>query len=521
MTLSPKIGLEIHLELATKTKMFCSCLNDSSERHPNINICEICTGQPGTLPVLNKQAVIFALKIIKAINGEIQSPSIFARKNYFYPDLPKNYQISQYETPLGLGGELDIPHTNKKRMIANGGRMFKEIRIRRIHLEEDTARLIHSDSDNSSLIDFNRSGVPLVEIVTEPDIESAEEAKTFVEELILLIRYLKISEANAEKGEIRFEANISVRPNTNEFPLGTKVEVKNLNSIRAMINSIEYEIKRQEQIILAGDKIIQETRGWDDNKKKTFSQRLKEEAEDYRYFPEPDLPPLMICEDILSEVIVPELPVKKRDRFQKEFNLSFQEADLLIKHGFSSNLAEKETNLADFFEEAISELKEILSNPAQMNSNESRIFEKDSRGNIRDEFERVLYNYLVNDLLGLLTKYQKTFEDIGLTPHQFAHLISKVISGEYHSKIVKEILEKVVESAENLEELIKASKKIIDENELEKIIIETIKENPKAVEDYKKGKQNSFEFLIGQVMRKTKGQADIEKIRKILKKKII
>ena len=492
MNLIPKIGLEIHLELSTNTKMFCGCLNDSSESHPNINICEICTGQPGALPVLNKESVVDALKIIKAVGGEIQNKSVFARKNYFYPDLPKGYQISQYELPIGVGGEIEYFISDKP----------KKVRIRRIHLEEDTAKLSHSV--DCSLIDFNRAGVPLMEIVTEPDIGNSEEAKSFMEELILLIKYLKISEVNLEKGEIRMEANISVGE---AEKLGTKVEIKNLNSMRALANSISFEIERQKKIILADEKVIQETRGWNEEKQNTFSQRIKEEAEDYRYFPEPDLPPLIINDELLSEAIVSELPSDKRKRFQSEFNLTFKDADLLIKQG----------RIADFFEEAVSELlTQIHADYTQTNAD-----------------TKVLFNYLTNDLIGLFVKYQKTEEDIGLTPHHFAHLISKVISGEYNSKMAKEMLktcfsapkminhfrhlQKTFETAEGIEALMKQNVKIIDKNALKQIINEVIKENKKAVDDYKSGKESSFEFLIGQVIKITKGQADIDVVREILK----
>ena len=298
------IGLEIHCELKTRTKMFCGCLNNPDEKHPNINICPICMGHPGTLPVINKKAVESVVKVGLALNSKIAEEAKFDRKNYFYPDLPKGYQISQYDKPLCLGGELEI-----------GG---KKIAITRVHLEEDTGRLSHAAGDYS-LVDFNRAGIPLMELVTEPDIRSSEEAKKFCEELRLLLRYLEVSEANMEKGEMRCEANISLRKKgASEF--GTKVEVKNLNSFKAVERAIEYEIARQAKLLDEEKKVIQETRGWDENGQKTFSQRTKESAHDYRYFPEPDLPPLkgdfVDLKKIRAEI--GELPNQKRVRFQKE-----------------------------------------------------------------------------------------------------------------------------------------------------------------------------------------------------------
>ncbi|MEK7481807.1 MAG: Asp-tRNA(Asn)/Glu-tRNA(Gln) amidotransferase subunit GatB, partial [Patescibacteria group bacterium] len=315
----PTIGLEIHVQLKTKTKMFCGCLNDSEEKNPNINVCPICMGHPGTLPTINKKAVEAVLKLGLALNGNPPAGgSKFDRKNYFYPDLPKGYQISQYDKPLVFSGEL------------NG------IKLRRIHLEEDTGSLIHPSDKNYSLVDFNRAGVPLMELVTEPDIESGEQAVEFAKELKLILRYLEISDADMEKGQMRVEANISLtndqQPTTNN-KLGTKVEVKNLNSFRAVGEAIDYEIKRQTEILESGKKVIHETRGWDEIKKKTEHQRLKEESHDYRYFPEPDLPILDSTNFNLEKlkVEVPELPAQKRERFKKEYDLKLEQAEILVQ----------------------------------------------------------------------------------------------------------------------------------------------------------------------------------------------
>ncbi|MCL4358314.1 MAG: Asp-tRNA(Asn)/Glu-tRNA(Gln) amidotransferase subunit GatB [Patescibacteria group bacterium] len=472
MNLEPTIGLEIHLELKTETKMFCDCLNDSNEMHPNVNICEICSGQPGTLPSLNKNAIIFALKLAQALKTKVNEKSFFARKNYFYPDLPKGYQISQYESPLAEKGEMEYWLGSEKKKAA----------IRRIHLEEDTARLIHTN--DASLADFNRAGLPLLEIVTEPDFHSAKEARAFAEELILLIRYLKISTANLEKGEIRLEVNISLGP---AGKLGVKVEIKNLNSLRAVEEAIEAEIKRQKDLIEQGDQVKQETRGWNENAKQTFSQRTKEEAEDYRYFPEPDLPPLLINQELLDQTIMPELPSQRRTRFQKEFRLNFNQANFLTR----------DERLGSFFEEAVSELAELGSNQTES-----------------------LYNFLANDLAGLLNANQKNFEDTGLTPHHFAHLIYKFEKKEYSSKIVKDILSQVVISAKPLEELLQKKIKINDEEIVSDLIKKIIAENPKVVQDYKSGKGSALQFIIGLAMEKTQGQVDPEICRQAIESQL-
>lgn len=284
MEYKPTIGLEVHAELKTKTKMFCDCKNDPKENRPNINICPICMGHPGTLPVINKKAVEFVIKTGLALNCKINEDTFFERKNYFYPDLTKGYQISQYQTPLTKDGYLDIKTDN-------GQQTTKKIRINRVHLEEDTGKLLHPRGADYSLVDFNRVGVPLMELVTEPDISSAKEAGDFARELQLILRYLDVSNADMEKGQMRVEVNISL---SKTKKLGTKVEIKNLNSVKSVEKSIEFEIKRQAELLNRGEKIVQETRGWHDIRQETFSQREKEESHDYRYFPEPDLPPLKI-----------------------------------------------------------------------------------------------------------------------------------------------------------------------------------------------------------------------------------
>lgn len=471
-SLNPKIGLEIHVELKTQSKLFCDCPNNPEEIHPNTNICEVCTGQPGVLPVVNKQAVIDILSLAKAFRMKINNPSIFARKHYFYPDLPKNYQISQYELPVAFEGEFEIFREE----------LQKRIRIHRIHLEEDAGRLLHFD--DYSLVDFNRAGVPLIEIVTEPDFRTARESSLFAEELIILLRTLDISNANPEKGEIRFEANISLGPREE---LGTKVEVKNLNSIRALEEAIKFEIERQKQILLSGEKVIQETRGWDEIQKRTFSQRTKEEAEDYRYFPEPDLPPLLITEDLEEAIVEIELIAERKKRMMQEYQLAFSEVQTLIK----------EKVLADFFEEAVSEL-----------------------ANLHSQNINLLKNYFLNDLLGLLKEENKSLSDLNLSPKDFAELIYLLEEKVISSKIVKDILLEVVRKNTPVKKLIQKKKKISDPEKIKEIVKKIILENEKAVQDYRNGKETAFEFLIGTIMRETKGQADPDLTRAILQEEL-
>jgi len=471
----PKIGLEIHIELKTKSKMFCSCKNDPEEKHPNVNICPICLGHPGTLPVINQEAVKKTIKTGLALNCEISNFSFFERKNYFYPDLPKGYQISQYSTPLCKNGFLEIEG--------------KKIKIRRVHLEEDTGRLIHEK--DFSLVDFNRAGVPLMELVTEPDIESAQEARKFAEELQLILRYLDVSNADMEKGEMRVEANISLAPKKEE--LGTKVEIKNLNSFKAVERAINYEILRQKKILEAGKKITQETRGWDPVKEITFPQREKEEAQDYRYFPEPDLPPLEITPEMINEIKkeITELPQQKRKRFKKEYELDDQSIEIFVKN----------KDFGEYFEKVVSEFPSNLS---------------------QDRLKRLIKltnNYLTSDLLGMLKNASISNEDFLISPENFAKFIILIEEGKISSKIAKVILEEMFKTGKNPIQIIeeKGLVKITDVEEIKKLVKEVIEENPEAVEDFKKGKGNAIQFLIGQIMKKTKGRADPSISQNILK----
>ncbi|MGC9611062.1 MAG: Asp-tRNA(Asn)/Glu-tRNA(Gln) amidotransferase subunit GatB [Minisyncoccia bacterium] len=469
----PTIGLEIHAELKTKTKMFCGCKNDGNERRPNANVCPICLGHPGTLPTINKKAVESVIKVGLALGGKIPEKSFFDRKSYFYPDLPKGYQISQYEHPLVLGGVL------------NG------VRITRIHLEEDAGRLNHAE-DNFSLVDFNRAGVPLMELVTEPDIKNAEEATAFAQELQLVLRYLGASDADMEKGQMRIEANVSIAPKDAK-ELGIKVEVKNINSFKAVHDAIEYEIKRQEKILSEGKKVVQETRGWNDQKFITESQRIKEEVNDYRYFPEPDLPPLDLktafdLEKLKAEI--PELPEAKRRRFGEEFGLDMKLVEVII--------AEK--SWADYFEEAVSELQ----------------------SEIKNADIQLLANYFTSDLKSLIKSKGINVNELKITPENFADIIVLIQNGELSSRLAKDLLLKMFETGEDPRVLIESGgmQLMSDEDELGQIIDEVLSANEKSVADFKKGKLNALQFLLGQVMAKTKGKADPNVAKKILEEKL-
>ena len=460
----PTIGLEIHVELKTVTKMFCDCLNDPEEKHPNINVCPICLGHPGTLPTINKKAVLSVIKLGKALNGKIAKKTKFHRKNYFYPDLVKAYQISQYDIPLVSGGKLN------------------DINIRRIHLEEDTGTLIHDKINNLALVDYNRSGVPLMELVTEPEFKSAQEVVKFAKDLQNIIRYLEISDADMEKGEMRIEANVSLN-------LGTKVELKNINSFKFVEKAITYEIERQKKVLSEGKKIIQETRGWDDINQKTFSQRSKEDAHDYRYFPEPDLPPFETNIFSPEELSLPELPSQRKKRFVKEFSLSEQQAELLVL----------EKQFADYFEESVSEIKAFDEN---IDSQESC---------------RLIFNYLTSDLKGLLAENDINDWQERIPPEHFAHLIYLIIKGDINSRIAKDVLKKMFSSQLDPEDILKSEKiKLVDNSFLEEIVKQVITEEKAAVKDYLNGKNSAIQYLIGKTMAKIKGQANPEQVRSVI-----
>jgi aspartyl-tRNA(Asn)/glutamyl-tRNA(Gln) amidotransferase subunit B len=482
MKLYPTIGLEIHVELNTLSKMFCSCFNREGE--PNTNICPVCSGQPGTLPVINKEAVVKTLKTGLALNCMIPEKSKFDRKSYFYPDLPKGYQISQYDQPLCLGGYLRINN--------------RDIKITRIHLEEDAGKLIHLK--DYSLVDLNRAGVPLIELVTEPDIFSAQEARLFAEELRLILKHLDVSNADMEKGELRVDANVSL--SKDKETLGTKVEIKNINSFKAIEKAINYEIERQSKILSEDKEVSQETRGWDEDKKKTLSQRGKEESHDYRYFPEPDLAEIVIdgkefnLEEIKDSIL--ETPSQKRIRFQEEYCLPEDKIEIFIN----------DQELSNYYEKINSELKNWIK-------------EADIKEEVHQEelalVSKISANYLLSDFKGL-----GSLKESKISPENFAEFIVLIYKKKISSKIAKELLKEMFFSGADPSNIIKDKKmaEISDESEIEVIIEKVVAENEKAVTDFKQGKNSSFQFLVGQIMKESKGKANPAIVGRILKEKI-
>jgi len=478
----PVIGLEIHVELKTKTKMFCGCINDPNERQPNTNVCPVCMGHPGTLPVINKEAVRKVVKTGLALNCDIAKISKFDRKNYFYPDLPKGYQISQYDQPFCQKGFLEIEG--------------QKIRITRVHLEEDTGSLVHPKGADFSLVSFNRAGIPLMELVTEPDIASALQARKFAQELQLILRYLDVAQANMEKGELRVEANISLRAVGDKGQLGTKVEIKNLNSFKSVEKAIDYEIKRQDKVLKDGKKVVQETRGWDEIRERTLSQRIKEAAHDYRYFPEPDLPPLKFTPETVDKIRaqVPELPQSRRKRLITEYKIEKEAVEFFVQN----------KELGEYFEKVVSEL-------------EPRLSEKELMGLIN-----LAANYIITDLQGLLKGKSVLDEDFLITPENFAELITLIGNKVISSKIAKTMLWEMFKTGADPSHIIaeKALSQITDESKIIDIVKKVISENEKAVLDFKKGKESSLQFLIGQVMAKTKGRVEPKTAQELLRKQL-
>jgi aspartyl-tRNA(Asn)/glutamyl-tRNA(Gln) amidotransferase subunit B len=512
MNYKPVIGLEIHSELNTKTKMFCDSLNDPNETKPNKNVCPICIAYPGTLPVINIEAVRKVIKVGLALGAKINNYSWFERKNYFYPDLPKGYQISQFEKPFCEGGSINL---------SNG----KVIRITRVHLEEDTGRLIHesqipplrqppsqqgygwsrgfegqanlkSQKQGSSLVDFNRAGVPLMELVTEPEIENGKDAKEFGENFQSLLRYLNVSEADMEKGQLRIEANISIMPEGAD-KFGTKVEIKNLNSFRACERAIDYEIARQEKVLESGDKVVQETRGWNENKGETFSQRTKEESHDYRYFPEPDLPPIRLSDQEIESLRaeLPELPSQRRERFISEYSITEKDVDI-----FTAN-----KELGDYFEKVASELYDWAENSNELES--------------KEKIWKLATNYLITELQKLLSGSNNKVSDLRISPEDFSELMVLIFKNIISSSAAQTILREMFETGADPNHVMesKSLSQMSDEGELRKSAQDIIAQNPQAVADYKKGKIESLKFLVGQLMRVTKGRANPQVSEEILK----
>jgi len=492
------IGLEIHAELKTKTKMFCRCDNDAEGKAPNTVVCPICLGHPGTLPYPNEQAIRWTILTGLALHCQVNQLSKFDRKNYFYPDLPKGYQISQYDLPLVYNGWLEV----------NG----QKIKITRIHLEEDTGKLIHPADKPYSLVDYNRAGTPLMEMVTEPVIHDAATAKKFCQRYQQILRYLNISDADMEKGQMRCEANVSVQEKgkweyvdgeikpKGDYQLNPKVELKNINSFKAVEKAIEYEIKRQIRALENGEKLVQETRGWNETKGETVRQRIKETSADYRYFPEPDIPPLNISAEMIAEIKTHliELPPEKKKRFIRQYNFSDEVAEILVS----------DKHLADYTEQVISELR------AWIEAN------GDSWERQKNKLAKTAANWLISELFKHLKADNKTIRDLNITPENFAELVALVYQGKINSSAGQKILEVMYtrggDPTDIMAEL--GLEQLDDEAELEKIIKDVLARNQKQVEQYRSGKTNVLQFFVGQTMAATRGKANPKKVIEILKK---
>ncbi|MBI5188835.1 MAG: Asp-tRNA(Asn)/Glu-tRNA(Gln) amidotransferase subunit GatB [Nitrospirae bacterium] len=472
------IGLEVHAQLLTETKIFCGCSTKFGSE-PNTQTCPICIGMPGVLPVLNKKALEFVIKTGLAMNCRISPYSRFARKNYFYPDLPKGYQISQYELPICEHGFIEI--------IVNGE--MKKIGITRIHIEEDAGKNIHEGTGNYSFVDLNRTGVPLMEIVSEPDIRSPQEASEYMKKLRAILRYLGVCDGNMEQGSLRCDANVSIRPE-GQKEYGTRTEVKNINSFKFVEKALEYEIKRQIKVLEEGGKVIQETRLWDSTKGITESMRGKEEAHDYRYFPEPDLVPMIVERKWIDEIksSLPELPDVKRERFVSEYGLPEYDADLLTD----------EKPLADWYEEATASYSLSVSGP------------------------KIISNWVKGELTRLLNEESKTIEECPLRPEQLADMLRLIDKGTISGKIAKIVFEEMYKTGKDAEEIVKEKGliQITDESAIEKAVDEVISKNPKEVARFKAGEEKLMGFFVGQVMKLTKGKANPQMVNELLKKKL-
>lgn len=466
------IGIEVHVELATKTKIFCDCTT-AFGGESNTHCCPICTGMPGTLPVMNRKVVEYATKVGLATNCTISNFSKMDRKNYFYPDLPKAYQVSQFDLPICVGGYVDIETEMGKRRIG----------ITRIHMEEDAGKLLHDKDGKGSLIDYNRCGVPLIEIVTEPDMRSPEEARALVEKLRTIIMYVGASDCKMQEGSLRADVNLSIRP-IGQVELGTRTEMKNLNSFKGIQRAAESEIKRQSKELKLGNRIVQETRRWDDDKAKSYSMRSKEEAHDYRYFPEPDLVPIELTdEEILAyKNELPELPENRIRRYISDYELPEYDAKILTVS----------KDISDFFEEAVAN----KANPKKAS------------------------NWIMGDLMKLLNQHDT--EIIPFSGKAFAELLIIVNKGSISQNIGQKVLRKMFETGKSAMEIIKEDglESVNDEDELNNIADEVIANNPKSVSDYIAGNKKAIGFLMGQVMKKTKGKANPQTTSKMLREKL-
>ena len=495
------IGLEIHAEIKTKSKMFCSCDNNSDDKAPNTAVCPICLGHPGTLPVPNKRAIELVILAGLATHCTINRVSKFDRKNYFYPDLPKGYQISQYDLPLCYEGYLEIDND--------------KVLITRIHIEEDTGKSTHPKGCDFSLLDFNRAGTPLLEMVTEPVIKSAAEAKKFCQKFQQILRYLDISNADMEKGEMRCEANVSVQEEgrfeykngqiigLDGYKLNPKVEVKNINSFRSVEKAIKFEVDRQTKALEAGEPIIAETRGWDDSKNATKSQRVKETAADYRYFPEPDIPPLNISDDLIASIEeeIGEMPDRKTRRFIEQYGLKEDLAEIVT--------ADKQ--LANWTEKVISEIGAVV------------VSEGDSYERQDKKLAAIAVNWITSELLKHLKTDHRDINDLSITPAEFAKLICLIYQGKINSTAGQTILNRMyIEGGDPLDILKELGLEQVDDKEaLSEMIKNVIKNNPNQAAEYKAGKTPLIQFFIGKTMAETKGKANPEVVRELLEKLLL
>ena len=475
------IGLEVHCQLKTESKMFCRCPANYADTEPNTHVCPICQGMPGMLPVINETAVEWTIRTALALHMEIPEVSKFDRKNYHYPDLMKGYQISQFDEPLSQNGYLDVIVDGESRRIG----------VTRIHLEEDTARLLHRQNEAGegySLLDVSRSGVPLMECVSEPDMRSPEEARAYLVALRQIFRYLDVSTADMEKGSFRCDANISLRPWGQEA-LGTKVEVKNMNSFRAVYKALQFEQRRQAEALRTGERIHQETRGWVEDREITVSQRSKEESDDYRYFPDPDLPPLRTSRERVEAIraALPELPFARFERFQSQYGLATFEANLLTE----------ERARADYYEAAVEALGEARSEKTQ----------------------KLVANWMVGELARLMHEAADDLETVKIRPAQIAELVRLIEGGTISNTQAKEVFEAMYAKGTDPSTIVEASgqTQISDGAELTSVVERVVAAQPQAVEDYRAGKQEAIKFLMGQVMRETRGRANPTLVTEILK----
>ena len=470
------IGLEIHAELQTRSKMFCSCqVVDSTQVEPNIAVCPVCAGMPGMLPVTNQRAVEYGLKVALALGCEINPRSIFSRKNYFYPDLPKGYQISQYEEPLARNGVLTIR--------TSGG--IRTVRVRRVHLEEDTGKLTHVEG--ASLIDLNRAGVPLLEIVSEPDIRSGEEARIYAETLRTILKYLGVNAGDMQKGLIRIEPNVSVRPLGSQG-FGTRTEIKNLNSFRALERGIAYEVQRQIEILAQGGQVRQETVGWDEDRQVTFVQRVKEGEEDYRYFPEPDLPPLVLNSDWVEEIrrSLPESPIAKYERFQEQYELSLYDAEVLVA----------EVDVAEYFETTV--------------------------GSAPGVSPKMVASWITGELFSLMNEAGDSIAGLKISPEYFGELLALIQNETINNTTGKSVLARMYQSGKSAAEIVEARglRQISNKEEIAEAVGAVLKHNPDQVASYLGGKDGLSNWFFGQVMRVTRGKANQQVVRAELERQL-